>query len=187
MESKKNDKLRNFIARHMPSNAELKVKPFREFFEMLIEEIEKIPPGADINTLIFKLFGTSNMNEVDLTTFFGEDSDDGTKTLIDYIKKLYSLLKNKADLINGKVPEDQLDIKDRVITFTDISELPQPGETDKIYLNEVEPALYLWKFDEWGVTGNYINVHKETPITQIGVWDFIVPPQPLQVIDMTTD
>ena len=65
--------LREFIIKNMPSNAELKVKPFRTLFSYIIDHLEDIPGTLNINTFMYKVFGTSNIDDVDFQEYFGEE------------------------------------------------------------------------------------------------------------------
>ena len=65
--------LRDFIIKNMPSNAELKVKPFRTLFNYIIDHLEDIPGTLNINRFMYKVFGTSNIEDVDFQEYFGEE------------------------------------------------------------------------------------------------------------------
>lgn len=58
---------------------------------------------------------------------------------------IYNELSNKADLINGKVPSDQLpSYVDDVIEFPSFQEFPGIGESGKIYIDTSTNSCYRW-------------------------------------------
>lgn len=58
---------------------------------------------------------------------------------------IYNELSNKADLINGKVPSDQLpSYVDDVIEFPSLLNFPQIGESGKIYIDVSTNTCYRW-------------------------------------------
>lgn len=65
--------LREFVNKNMPSNSELLVKPFRTFFSYIIDHLEDIPGTLNINAFMYKVFGTSNIDDVDFQEYFGEE------------------------------------------------------------------------------------------------------------------
>lgn len=73
-----------------------------------------------------------------------------------------SFQKNKADLVDGKVPAEQLpDDFGGTIEFKVVDELPEKGEKNTIYLvpnkSEIEENLYdeyIWVNGSWEVIGN---------------------------------
>lgn len=58
---------------------------------------------------------------------------------------IYNELNNKADLVNGKVPSDQLpSYVDDVIEFSSLLDFPQIGESGKIYIDVSTNSCYRW-------------------------------------------
>lgn len=58
---------------------------------------------------------------------------------------IYNELSNKADLINGKVPSDQLpSYVDDVLEFPSIQDFPELGESGKIYIDINANTSYRW-------------------------------------------
>jgi len=58
---------------------------------------------------------------------------------------IYKELKNKADLVNEKVPAEQLpSYVDDVMEFASVESLPNPGETGKIYIALNTNLTYRW-------------------------------------------
>jgi len=62
---------------------------------------------------------------------------------------------NKADLIGGKVPAEQLpSYVDDVIEKPDYASLPQPGETGKIYITTNDNTTYRWSGSTYVLIGS---------------------------------
>lgn len=58
---------------------------------------------------------------------------------------IYSELSNKADLVDGKVPSDQLpSYVDDVVEFPSFQEFPEIGESGKIYIDISTNSCYRW-------------------------------------------
>lgn len=58
---------------------------------------------------------------------------------------LLGKLKKKADLIGGKVPQDQLpSYVDDVLEFSSLSDFPEQGEAGKIYVAMDTNRTYRW-------------------------------------------
>lgn len=73
--------------------------------------------------------------------------------------------KEKADLVNGKVPAEQLpSYVDDVLEFNDLSDFPEEGEVGKIYVALDTGFTYRWS----GTTYIQIGV-QEIPVTDVQV------------------
>ena len=99
--------------------------------------------------LVLQRFGSNGWEDI-------SNSDHITQT------ELMELLKDKADLVGGKVPAEQLpDDFGGTIEFKVVDELPAKGEKNTIYLvpnkSEIEENLndeYIWVNESWEVIGN---------------------------------
>jgi len=68
-------------------------------------------------------------------------------------------MSNKADLVNGKVPASQLpSYVDDVLEYENFEDLPQPGETGKIYVitgdNDKQHNQYRWSGSQYTLITN---------------------------------
>lgn len=87
MANKSIQELRDFVTQQMPSNSELLVKPFRTFFFYLLDRLEGIPDNQGFNVLLQKVFGTTNLDQVDIKTRYDDGTFKGNNILsyLDYV------------------------------------------------------------------------------------------------------
>lgn len=134
MANKTIQELRDFVTQQMPSNSELLVKPFRIFFNYLLDRLEGIPDALGFNQLLQKVFGTTDLNSVNYQTIFGNEFQGNN--LIAYLLYLRS---TTPQLIDGKIPFAQIpDLSifyevGKVITTSSTVELKLRVDENNVY------------------------------------------------------
>ena len=95
----------------------------------------------------YKLLIGENAHEADVEIADGIDMGDTEIPDAEYIE---AQLAGKADLVDGKVPADQLPgYVDDIAEFDSMGDFPEVGEDDKIYLAKDTNLTYRWSGSEY--------------------------------------
>lgn len=122
--------LQEFADTKFPSSSELKVTPFRIFFNMVIEFLRTSIP-ANLNNIVSAIFGTNDISNKTIQQLVGNPNFPGTN-LISYIKyKDEILTSDKLELILNNTRKEQEFF--RVFTQGNTTQLYIWDEINKVF------------------------------------------------------
>ena len=132
-----------------------------EITKKLDEKVDKVA-GKDLSSNDYtnaekvKLQGIEEgATKVEVDRRITNDSENPVRS-----SAIYTALKAKADLKNGKIPSDQLpSYVDDVLEYDALSNFPSPGESGKIYVETSTNKTYRWSGSQ------YIEISNITIIT----------------------
>lgn len=142
-----------------------KLKIRLETIEEKIGSTEPQPPFVD-DALDWHLRKIENLIEESSGAKL-PDPEEGDEGKVPTVKSDLSGFeyKEKADLVNGKVPESQLpSYVDDVLEYDDLAHFPAEGEEGKIYVAKDTGNIYRWSGSEYIQVGG-----QEIPVTDVEV------------------